>query len=341
MLPKSSKPIGALSPSRLDRLSCPARVAFEQAGTGWSKPSAAAVLGSTVHRAIAHLIHSELPDQAWEHACDDLNAQGQDPRSLPGARRAAIRFRRQSSTVLQTIEDAHPAEAPVVEVTLRSSDGQLEGTPDLVLVTESGLVVIDHKTSTVAEDGVARPAYEQQVRIYAGLAAAQYGRPVIRGILISTRQGVVDVDVTPDLVEAALNDARQARSAYNDRVPGLQPAHASPERCRWCPYRARCDGFWDSVDVSWRDEVGECTRARVIGSPEVAADGRAALSIQSTGGPMSLHEQLTLAEVPEINVAGLADGDAIAMTGLRKRDASPQVVYWVERSSLWREGDST
>jgi len=337
MLPANSAAIGSLSPSRLDRLACPARVAFEQMGDagGATGGSTAAALGTAVHGAMEHLLAGEAAGDAWKRACDDLAVSGPDPRSLPGARRAAIRFKRQSPTLLAIVASTEPSSKDVEQV-LRSADGELAGTPDLVLISEHGLVVVDHKTSVVAEDGVVRPHYERQVRIYAGLAVEWHSRPVTRGVLLSTRQGAVEVEVTPGLVGQALAEARQARADYNSRAPGPQPASPGEEQCRWCPYRARCDAFWEEVDPSWVEEVGECTRATVLGAPEVAADGRAALPVRTRSGPMPIGEQITIAEVPEQLVADVQAGDAVAVTGLHRRDGIPNVARWTQRSSLWR-----
>lgn len=273
---------------------------------------------------------------SWESACNKLcEGGGLDPRTLPGARRAQLRFQRLSAQVLAFVHEvgeavAHPEDA------LISRDGALTGTPDLVLVRPHDAVVLDYKTGLVVEEGVPNASYERQIRLYAGLVSERHERPVSRGVLFSSRQGAVDVDVSPAAVAATMAEARAAWAAYNDRVPGPQPAHPEPGVCRWCPYQARCDAFWDVVDDTWIPEVGESLMVQVQEPPEIAANGLGALLTIVESGTGEKRASLLLAEVPTALLGQVSQGDVLAVVGLRRIAGRPDQVYWSERSSLER-----
>src|SRR4051794_16446277 len=139
------------------------------------------------------------PEATWQAACDELAPRSGDPRSLPGARRASLRFVQRAPELLRLVEDVAPEEC-LPEEELLSADGALGGTADLLLLRASDLVVVDHKTGFVSDEDRPKAGYERQVRIYAGLASERFERPAARGLLMSMREGIVEVDVSADLV---------------------------------------------------------------------------------------------------------------------------------------------
>lgn len=332
MLPSSSAPLASLSPSRFERITCPARVAFEQLGSGTSKSSPAAVLGEALHRAIARLLDGRGAADAWEAACDDLAATGPDPRTLPSARRAKLRFERRATQVHEVVAEVG-AKDVVIEQELESADKKLKGCPDLVLLREADLVVVDHKSGSAAEGGEPLESYVRQVQLYVGLATEHHGLPASRGVLLSMRDGDIDVPIDPGAVAAVGNAAREALDRYNEAAPGPQQARPAALTCRWCPYKARCDAFWTVVDVGWSENVGGCLRGVATSDVEVAANGLAAVAIESSSGT-AVDASVTVAGVPATVLAGVTEGSLVAFTGLSVRpdDGSAR---WRDRSAAY------
>ena len=319
-----------LSPSRLEKLRCPAHVAFDQLVRADAATIAVALLGTTVHRAVELLLDGAAPDDAWHAACDEIAAKGTDPRSLVGAQRTRLRFCRRSAQLLELIRSIDPVDC-LPEEELVSSDGVLGGTADLVLLRESDLVIIDHKTGIVTSEGLPKGAYERQIRIYAGLASERFGRPASRGILMSMREGVVDVDVSDALVERDVAAARAALADYNARVPGEQPGRPAPAVCVWCPHKGRCDAFWSSVTTEWVGEVGECFEVCLTRPPERAANGLGAVGGEAVSGTAARGSHVIVSEIPTAWLDGAAVADVVRVTGVRRRTGT-DVYRWTDRS---------
>jgi hypothetical protein len=280
-----------------------------------------ALLGTAVHLAVELLVRSisveQLsPEAAWEAACTELTTSSGDPRELPGARRAALRFVHRAPELLRLIEEVAPQEC-LTEEELVSADGLIGGTADLICLTPTDLVVIDHKTGFVSDDGMPKAGYERQIRIYAGLASERFGRRATRGVLMSMREGVVDVDVDSALVDDEVSAARAALKEYNERVPGPQPAVPSLDVCVWCPHKARCDAFWDVLTTDWVPAIGECTTGRITPAPQVAANGLGAIGVKVRDGSIEAGSAIVIAEVPAEILGGLGEDDVIRVTGLR------------------------
>lgn len=338
MLPLTSRALASLSPSRLQRLACPARVAFEQGTPGAGRSGPAAELGAVTHRAIELTLEGEDAQVAWARSCDEVAASGADPRNLPSARRYAARFRKRMPAIQAFVDSLAPAELKV-EQRLVSPDGEIEGTPDLVLVRENDLIVVDHKTSLVThDDEEPRREYVQQLRIYAGLAEEAYGVPARRCVLMSTREGAVEVEVSPQLIAESLTEARSAREEFNDRVPGPQPAAPSPENCQWCRSQPACDAFWGAVDEAWTESAGECVQVEVTRAPERAATGAISIRGRVTRGTLETGADVVLAAIDADCFPRVERGQTVAATRFTSGRNGSAVLTWSERSSIHASG---
>ena len=152
-LPSTSTLIESLSPSRLERLACPARVAFEQlAPTGHQGLSTAAAIGQTIHLAMEQAVAGASALDAWDQSCAHMASKGFDPAGQPNSTRTRARFERALASVMLIIDSFGPSELRC-EQRLVSADGSLEGTPDLVLLQPTRFRVLDYKNSLVLGEG--------------------------------------------------------------------------------------------------------------------------------------------------------------------------------------------
>lgn len=333
MLPQTSKAIEWIAPTRLERMRCPARIAFKQQGDGKAPSVATALLGTTVHRAMEFVAKGTDVEDAWGIACEEMSTgEDVDPSLLEGFRRTFLRYRRRANELVSYLAE-HSGLDPLPEEDLRSEDGVLRGQADLVLLGTDHLIVIDHKTGIVTEEDRPKAAYVRQLQIYAALASAAYERPVVEATLFSLREGMVAIDVSDEALGAAISEARRELTEFNQRAPGPQPARASPDTCRWCPFAARCDGFWRCVDESWLDAVGLCVRGHVTRA-EVALNGVGSIELAVTEAAPPASESVVVSGVPGHHLAGLPLGGRVSLTGLERHFRDPETLVWTSGSLI-------
>src|SRR5262249_27589903 len=117
--------------------------------------------------------------------------------------------------------------------------------------TADGVVLADHKTGSVyeeAEGGPLKSAYEVQLKLYAALFAARHHYWPARLELSDAHGNPFGMPFTREECLALLEEARRTRIAVNQEVekvtrgelPLATLASATPENCRYCPYRPVC-----------------------------------------------------------------------------------------------------
>jgi hypothetical protein len=223
--------------------------------------------------------------------------------------------------VLDVVQAFGPARK-LCEETVYSVDGSLEGTPDLVLVNDSRFVVIDYKSGFVLSDGEALPRYALQLRLYSHLIAETEALADGTAMLVSLRDGAVEVDVAPHERVAAADFARGQRLAYNERVPGPQPAAPSAAHCAYCRYIPRCEAFWQAVGPAWEASIGHAVEGSLVMAPEVSMAGLAAVMVKVARGT-TVEETVTIGDLPAESLRDAAVGSTIAVCHLReKRDTA-------------------
>ena len=312
---------------------CPARVAFEQQGGGPAPSFAAAVLGTTAHRAMELVAIGTAVDAAWDIACEEtFNREGDEPSRLKTFRRTFLRYRRRANELVAFLAE-HPAHEPLPEQNLQSEDGVLRGQADLVLLAAEDVIVVDHKTGVVTDEDRPKAAYVRQVQIYAALASAGYGRPVGGAALFSLREGMVAIDVSDEALGEAISEARTELTEFNQRAPGPQPARPAPDTCRWCPSAAKCDGFWQCVDESWTDPMGLCVRGHITRA-EVALNSLGSVELAVTEASPPGPDSIVVSGIPGHFVSDLALSDVVSLTGLERHFRAPETLVWASNSLI-------
>ena len=338
MLPRTSTELGAISPTMYASLACPARVAFRQDGpSGQVASSEAAIVGLIAHQAMELAVRGQSVDEAWSIAVDASADRGEQPDSIPRLRRARLRYQMRIADALTFTEGVDESNVHC-EVKLTGEYGTLEGTPDLVVVRGGRCDIVDFKTGLVIDldEQMPKADYARQIRIYAYLAEEAYGVVAARGVLLSFREGPVDVDVGTPVVRGAVREALDRRQRYNDRAPGPQPPEAGDATCRWCSHQVICDGFWEAVDDVSNDLAGQALRGTICVTPERSQNALLAVQVDVSAGPRA-GTVGTIAEIPLAETEGWAVGDELRVTGLKRRSLDHDVYTYTKRSTLLRK----
>lgn len=302
----------------LERIECPARVAYGQHAIARGREQGqAALLGDLVHRAMEIVVvgHEE-PAGAWTSAVSEFVEKGFAIGEIAGIGRIRARFRRGAAAVRELLAAMPATSEPAAEVELFSECRTVRGTPDLVWFAEEGMVVIDYKSGVVSNEAGTKPGYVRQLQIYSALASSHYDRPVAKAVLFSFKQGTVEVSVDEASMLDAMAGARMMRESFNRRVPGEQPTVATESNCMWCHYQPQCDGFWNALDTGDVGRAGMEARRGTVARPVEHSQGGSGVTLQLDG-----HSDQTalIARVPASILEGVVLGDRVAFSSLRRR----------------------
>jgi CRISPR/Cas system-associated exonuclease Cas4 (RecB family) len=263
--------------------------------------------------------------QAWAQACEECAADGLDPRDRPDARRTLLRLERRLSNLIEFIDDCAPSQDLLTEQDLTSSDGQIRGTIDLIVLGGRPSIV-DYKTGLVTEDGQTVDHYIRQLALYAHLVDDCLAVNVTRAALFSLREGIVTIDVSKAVRGPIVEECIAAQLAYNARVPAVQPAVPSSSACSYCAFVGVCDEFWGPRGVAGGFELtsGACIAGRVVSAPVLAASGvgavQVALQVDSS--------MTTVTDVPNEILAAVEPGDTVRCWRLRADPAALSAMRW-------------
>jgi hypothetical protein len=315
-------------------MACPLKVAWDQSTSASPREhSSVEAIGIAAHRAIEMLLRAHQPDaqSAWKAACAEVAATGTDPLADPRANRVGLRLARRYPQLVAFI-DGHATQEALVEVDLATTDGRVRGRADLILVGPHP-AVIDIKTGVVETAEGVDERHATQVSLYAWLAKETLGLGITEGALFSLRQGLIPIDISPELVELTAARAVQAMEAFNARTPGPQPATPSESECGWCPHVARCDAAWEALSIGSMDHIGLgfSMRGEVTAPIFASASGTAAVAMEAEDG--MAHGPMMVADVPMDVARPLHQGDRVALVALTVRSTEPL-------SLAWREGVS-
>ena len=324
----ASRPLGPLSPSLLEQLTCPLRVAFTQSRSDRQRPqrqTAPALLGDITHDVIEAALRGAEIDDAWSAAADSRKtADIPLPDALPAARRMRLRIRKRLPALMRLLADLGPSVELLTEHELQTADEALRGRPDLV-ANGSETVIVDYKSGLVEQDSEIRGSYRRQLLFYGELVRECLGLIPKRLLLFSLRQGIVSVPADLTVMRETAMQARQVRDDFNGRTPGPQPGHPSPATCRFCPHAPVCDPFWEAVDESWKPEVGLAVRGQLRTIPEHSAWGQSAVTVKVDGGPLRGRE-VHINGIAGDRISDASAGDRFAAIDLRPLTDDPSLL---------------
>jgi PD-(D/E)XK nuclease superfamily len=185
----------------------------------------------------------------------------------------------------------------VREKQLSAMGGKLIGKPDVISCDE----IWDYKSGSIYDEvsegtRVVKEGYVRQLLLYGHLVKENYGKYPAKGKLLPMQGEVVEIKLEPEVcakeaVEAVhLLDSANAKLADSTDVSAV--ATPSAASCRWCKFKLVCPAFWQEVDETWAEELGNAAvRGRLKTSPALLHNGRAfSLSIDVTGGTTTATE---------------------------------------------------
>jgi len=145
---------------------------------------------------------------------------------------------------------------------VHSRDGLVRGRIDWVHGTKEAPVVADFKSGHVLEDPLAaaqkvKPEHELQLRLYAGMYAATFGRWPVRLEVIPLNGEPVLIPFTPAVCENLIREASQALRSLNHTVGNLLASGGfdaaqrlgNPQAniCGTCLYRPACPAYHEAL----------------------------------------------------------------------------------------------
>jgi hypothetical protein len=181
------------------------------------------------------------------------------------------------------------------ELWVSTEDGLVGGYIDCAAETPQGIVLRDYKTGVIHDgdgSGALRPSYQLQLRLYAALYHARFGRWPVRLEIIPLRGEAIAVPFSSVDCTMALADAVTLLQRVNARVEQVQDASLEdglmdlasphPAHCRYCAYRPVCPAYRNrrSVPVEERwpsDVLGKFQDSLALGN------GRLSLSVREHG----------------------------------------------------------
>jgi hypothetical protein len=213
------------------------------------------------------------------------------------------------------------------ECELTSPDGQISGQIDLLVLGKRPLVV-DYKTGVALESGEPLGRYGRQLAVYAWLVDQALGVDVPESMLFSLRDGIIHVDTSRRVRDGVVEEIKAARDAYNERIPGPQPAWPSEDGCTFCPFVGECDEAWDALELGGLAQLGPGVAliGTVVGDVVTAANGLAALPIEAHSDPH--RGSGIISDVPGPVVSQLQPGSKFRCWALGIRSVEPLSLAW-------------
>jgi putative RecB family exonuclease len=261
----NSGPPGYLSPSSAGTFSqCARRWKFRYVDKLPDPPGVPALAGTFAHRVLELLMEHdpdartverarELAREVWPEISSD-----EDFETLELTEDESKAFRWQSWLAIEglwTLEDPTDVEVCATEQRLDTTVGTVpfRGIVDRLDSTQEGLVVSDYKSGRAPSPRFSADRLTQVILYAAAIEASRGVRPV-RARLLYLAQKVVDVEVTDQRIDKAVNELETIWSDLNKALADEVFEPTTGPLCAWCPYAQLCpEGL---VEVTERNARG-------------------------------------------------------------------------------------
>ena len=278
-----ARAIARFSPTLVEAItSCALKAAFSQdpAFRRLRRPTPGSLLGQAAHRltegAFRGRFDANSPERlrrtledAWEAevataarllAESWIVAPPPPPRDWPGYELTHVRLVRQLARLIEqrrgraSAPTSRSEPAVVTERALEDPTTGLHGRPDRVERLNSRTRVVDLKAGWTQQPEI-RANQRRQLLLYAYLVYRDKDRwPDEIAVEDASGQRASE-PVRPEEATATLDEAVQAVRNFNSAIDSgqspLRLAAPSPASCRYCPYRAVCDPYWNAVRIDW------------------------------------------------------------------------------------------
>jgi hypothetical protein len=243
-----------------------------------------------------------------------------------------------------TVGGNGPSHRPIVEASLKSSDGLLRGRADCLDV--AGQKIVDYKSGSRSTDGSTVSEEEElQLLFYAALARDN-GVTVREGCIVRSDGRRATCSLPAEAAEAVAGAARMLLAEFNTKITSdLSPdamAAPSPAACARCGFRAICSAFWREATPDWAAQVGSHAEIHVqdvrqLGpsrSPSIQVSGKITAGSVT---PSGVTAQFPLDWVGVSFNPALLAGGQIRLLNVREQEASGErrLLGDRERGFVW------
>lgn len=215
-----------------------------------------------------------------------------------------------------------------VEVHMEDPGSILHGRADRIERVGSATRVVDLKSGM--HQGEPKGDQLRQLHLYAVLVHRTTGQWPAEIAIENASGELFALPLNPQDAEESLETVVAAVDRFNDAASGAGSFSASPDEstCRWCPYRAVCEPYWDAVAADWG-------HASVLGSViEMGTDDQGAHVTIRIRNPSDLGTDeailARLAEIPAGNPAWISAVDLMSI-----RDPTQLQARWFTRIMTW------
>lgn len=245
------------------------------------RPNTYSSLGSAIHKLTERVWSNEIagvPDNQLEHAINQLWEQCIKEQSESLARAwgdsrvpppvdwpyYSLSARRTLRRTLEEVRQFRAGTWPkvdegrtLVEEEIVDASRNLAGIPDRVVFSEEGFSVIDLKTGH-SIDGISE-RYRRQLLIYAHLVAQKTDSHPWRIGILNAGGELFWESVSQEEISNCIDEVDRAIANYEAKLNSTEPvfeAEPSPEKCRFCSFKAMCSEYWTSTDPAWMEYRG-------------------------------------------------------------------------------------
>jgi RecB family exonuclease len=261
------KQMSSISPSQLNRLDgCALQVVMQKCyPEGMLPPVAMSYFGNVTHKVIEQATKGELTDEpAIQTRFDVLIAEAETSLTAKGwthlvplkrqvtdfapRRKQAIR-RALSLVPTQALTTGVSSGSYQTEQRFESACRRVVGYIDAIRKTSAGVEIVDYKSGQIMDEtGLnVKPAYRQQLWLYAYLYWERHGAWPIRLSLIGLTGPAVDVPYTPIDTTTTFQQAVSQLEAINWRIADADWPYLTngvdSTTCSYCPVRPACPTY--------------------------------------------------------------------------------------------------
>ena len=350
-------PITAISPSALNvLLACPKRLGYQRDPKSkyLNRGGTRSALGLAAHKVTEHVEMGMVADspssrteieEAWAGSVTaqfhSLQEQWPDrsvppPTAWPGYAVTKVRLIRSLTERVASGQVKTPVTSfgahtdrkgvpplPWIEMRLEDPVLGIFGTPDRVDELDGVLRVVDLKSGT-RQGGIEAPQ-ARQLRIYAHLVKVVIGRMPLLGVIVDSGGHATELTIEPSAVIADISLAQLKIDEFNVELRSRSvAANPSPENCVWCPFRVRCEDYWQARTPDWN------AHGDLYGTIESIDLGASEIEVHSISPELA---EISRVIVHEVN--GMEPAQKFASTGLRPSGPATYKMMW---NSVVRSG---
>lgn len=322
-------PLQRISPSRFIAMKlCSLKGVWESSNDPLLPKNPAARLGSVIHKILElstkGRIDIEKFDEHWREQIVKAELEiaqiWQEEQFVPLSTsvinfdvKSAIYKNQAKGMLYKTVTRRQGSGRFKSEFWVKSPDGNIAGTIDLVRKNNDGIQILDYKTGLItSSDGTVTKEYQDQLKMYAALYFSQCGTWPNRLTIIGLNQVEVDIAFTHTECMDILNTAKQLLDSINNKIiAGCTPdslANPTPESCRYCHFRPACFLYWlyrDNTKIWPTDLRGKIVRKQLLGNGLVRIIVNDSLGEMSVRGLSTVRHKFLNEDINQVMLCNL------------------------------------